>query len=313
MAKRYFWLKLYDNFFGSKRIKILRHMAGGDTYTIIYLKMQLKAMKTDGVLTYSGILSDFAEELAVDIDEEPQNVRVTLAYLLSCGLAETDDERSYFLPYAVENVGSETSGAQRVRDCRARKALPSAPAKTNAERQRAYRAKQSCKAKPHIPLIEDYNNKKRYGGNYYLVCQRDKYRCAICESTENLCVHHIDGYDEEKPENNALNKMILLCRTCHSKVHRSGLEIPQDLLDAIGYEDSNVTKSETLMKRNGNVEKEKNKELYSEEREERSASAENEFSTGFSTRFSTESEQNIEKLRENALERLRQYREGSYG
>lgn len=198
MAKRYFWLKLYDNFFGSKRIKILRHMAGGDTYTIIYLKMQLKAIKTDGVLTYSGILSDFAEELAVDIDEEPQNVRVTLAYLLSCGLAETDDERSYFLPYAVENVGSETSAAERMRKSRARKAL------------------EGCN---HVtPMLHD-------------------------------------GYGE----------------------------------------------------------KEKNKELYSEEREERSASAENEFSTGFSTKFSTESEQSIEKLRDNAIERLRQYREGSYG
>lgn len=313
MAKRYFWLKLYDNFFGSKRIKILRHMAGGDTYTIIYLKMQLKAMKTDGILTYSGILSDFAEELAVDIDEEPQNVRVTLAYLLSCGLAETDDERSYFLPYAVENVGSETSAAERMRKLRENKALPSAPAKTNAERQRAYRAKQNCEAKQHIPRVDDYENRKRYGGNYYLVCQRDKYRCAICESTENLCVHHIDGYDEGKPENNALNRLILLCRACHSKVHCSGLEIPQDLLDAIGYEGSNVTKSVTRELRNGYGEKEKNKELYQEERKERSASAENEFSTGFSTKFSTESEQSIEKLRDNAIERLRQYREGSYG
>ena len=48
--KRYYWLKLQDGFFTSKRIKKLRRLAGGDTYTIIYLKMQLLAMKTDGVL-----------------------------------------------------------------------------------------------------------------------------------------------------------------------------------------------------------------------------------------------------------------------
>ena len=42
--KRYFWLKLFEDFFSSKRIKKLRSLAGGDTYTIIYLKMQLKAL-----------------------------------------------------------------------------------------------------------------------------------------------------------------------------------------------------------------------------------------------------------------------------
>ena len=52
---RYYWLKLQEDFFDSKRIKKLRRIAGGDTYTIIYLKMQLKALKTNGVLEYTGI------------------------------------------------------------------------------------------------------------------------------------------------------------------------------------------------------------------------------------------------------------------
>ena len=123
--KRYYWLRLYDDFFGSLRIKKLRKLAGGDTYTIIYLKMQLKAMKTDGVLRWKGIEDDFASELALDIDEDAENVKVVIAYLLSCGLAETDDNVSYFFPYAVENTGSEGASAQRVRDYRNRKALQS--------------------------------------------------------------------------------------------------------------------------------------------------------------------------------------------
>lgn len=122
-GKRYFWLRLHDDFFRSVRIKKLRRMAGGDTYVVIYLKMQLKAMKTDGVLTWRGYEQDFVDELAIDLDEEPDNVRVTLAYLLSCGLAETEDKVNFFLPYAVENVGSEGASAQRVREFRERKAL----------------------------------------------------------------------------------------------------------------------------------------------------------------------------------------------
>lgn len=119
-AKRYYWLRLHDDFFRSVRIKKLRRMAGGDTYVIIYLKMQLKAMKTDGVLTWRGYEQDFVEELAIDLDEEPDDVRVTLAYLLSCGLAESEDKVNFFLPYAVENVGSETSAAERMRNMRKR-------------------------------------------------------------------------------------------------------------------------------------------------------------------------------------------------
>ena len=118
--KRYFWLRLYDDFFGSFRIKKLRKMAGGDTYVIIYLKMQLKAMKTDGVLQYRGLGTDFVDELAIDIDEEPDDVRVTLMYLLSCGLAETNDQKTFFFPFSVANTGSETSTTQRVREFRAR-------------------------------------------------------------------------------------------------------------------------------------------------------------------------------------------------
>lgn len=119
-AKRYYWLKLKEDFFGSKRIKKLRNMAGGDTYLIIYLKLQLKAMKTDGVITYDHLEDNIADELALDLDENPDDIRATLIYLASCGLAESSDD-SLFFPFAVENVGSESSSAQRVRECRERK------------------------------------------------------------------------------------------------------------------------------------------------------------------------------------------------
>jgi len=118
--KRYYWLKFKDDFFDSKRIKKLRKMAGGDTYVIIYLKMQLKALRTDGVLEYTGVEPDFVDELALDLDEAPDDVRMTLAYLMTYGLCECSDNIHYFLPYVVENTGSETASTQRVRDYRER-------------------------------------------------------------------------------------------------------------------------------------------------------------------------------------------------
>ena len=119
-AKRYYWLKFKEDFFDSKRIKKLRKMAGGDTYVIIYLKMQLKALKTDGMLEFTGVEQDFADELALDIDESPDDVRVVLTFLLTYGMCECSDNIHYYFPYVIENTGSETASTQRVRDYRER-------------------------------------------------------------------------------------------------------------------------------------------------------------------------------------------------
>lgn len=120
VEKRYFWLRLQHDFFQDKNIKKLRKLAGGDTYTVIYLKMQLKAILSDGLLTYTGIEPTFAEELALDIDEEPDNVAVTVNFLMACGLLEPSDDGSVFmLPYAVANTGKETEAAGRMREKRA--------------------------------------------------------------------------------------------------------------------------------------------------------------------------------------------------
>ena len=117
--KRYFWLKLHEDFFSSKRIKKLRKLAGGDTFTIIYLKMQLKSLKSDGVLEYTGIEDSFAKELALDIDEDADNVAITVNYLLTVGLLETSDDL-YKMPYVSMCTGGETAVAERVRNHRKR-------------------------------------------------------------------------------------------------------------------------------------------------------------------------------------------------
>lgn len=118
--KRYFWLKLQHDFFTSKRIKKLRSLAGGDTYTIIYLKLQLLSIKTDGYIRFEHLEKTFAEELALDIDEKADDIQVVLSYLQSCGLLETGDDDTFFLPYVAENLGMESASAERVRRFRVR-------------------------------------------------------------------------------------------------------------------------------------------------------------------------------------------------
>ncbi|MCC8125707.1 MAG: phage replisome organizer N-terminal domain-containing protein [Akkermansia sp.] len=118
MAKKYYWLRLKDDWFGSKTVKKLRRIAGGDTYVIIYLKMQLLSLKSEGKLFYEGIEETLAEELALELDEDPENVRVTLSYLQNCGLMEAASADEYMLTEVPSLIGGESESAERVRKSR---------------------------------------------------------------------------------------------------------------------------------------------------------------------------------------------------
>ena len=121
MGRRFFWFKFKDDFFQNLKIKKLRKIAGGDTYTIIYLKLMLLALKTDGYLYFEEVYETFAEELAEKIDEEIENVKLTLQYLLSVQLIElSEDGKTCYLKELKNCIGSESASTQRVRDYRER-------------------------------------------------------------------------------------------------------------------------------------------------------------------------------------------------
>ncbi|UUV99582.1 phage replisome organizer N-terminal domain-containing protein [Vagococcus luciliae] len=121
--KRYYWLQLKTDFFDQKEIKLLRKIAGGDTYTIIYLKMLLASLKDEGRLYFEAIGDDFAEEIALLIDEDTENVSITLKFLQAKGLIEIEEQDEYFLNRVPEMIGSESYSAERVRRYRQKKLL----------------------------------------------------------------------------------------------------------------------------------------------------------------------------------------------
>ena len=123
MAKKYYWLKLKENFFTAKEIKKLRHIAGGDTYTVIYLKMMLLSLQDEGKLYFDGIEDSFSDELALELDEDPDNVKVTLMYLQKLGLLVETNETEAFLTQVPESIGKETDKAELMRKLRASRAI----------------------------------------------------------------------------------------------------------------------------------------------------------------------------------------------
>lgn len=132
MSKKFYWLKMDKDYLSSPRIKKLRKIAGGDTYTIIYLKMQLLSIENGGIIKCEGIEPTLEEELSLILNEDVENVKVTISFLLSQGLLSGNNDDTYLLPDAAERIGSESDSKERVRAYRERKKALAASVTCNA-------------------------------------------------------------------------------------------------------------------------------------------------------------------------------------
>lgn len=152
--KKYYWLKLKTNFFDSKEMLRLRSIAGGDTYTIIYLKMLLLSLKTDGLLEYDGIDATQDEEIALLLHESLDNVKLTIAFLKRVGLLEMANKNDFFLNQVPTLTGSETQAAERKRRYRENIKVGQCPADVLPMSQK-------CPARDKSIEIEKENKSKK--------------------------------------------------------------------------------------------------------------------------------------------------------
>lgn len=118
--KKYYWLKLKETFFSDLRIKKLRKMAGGDTYTIIFQKIMLLSLKDNGLIKFQNIEQNLQKELALILDEDEDNLIVTLGFLTQTNILEKKDERTFYIPLVAELTGVETDFARKKREYRER-------------------------------------------------------------------------------------------------------------------------------------------------------------------------------------------------
>jgi uncharacterized phage protein (TIGR02220 family) len=74
-------------------------------------------------LIFEGIENNIIEELALELDEDVENVKVTWLYLEKHGIVEPINDEQFLLPNTIELIGSETSVAARVRKHREQQKL----------------------------------------------------------------------------------------------------------------------------------------------------------------------------------------------
>ena len=121
MAKKFFWLKIQEDFYRQKEIKFLRQLDRGATYIIIYQKMLISSLKNGNKLYYDNFKDTFEEELALLIDEDVKDVKYTIDFLKKANLIESESDDEYILTQVQELTGVESESAKRVRKHRENK------------------------------------------------------------------------------------------------------------------------------------------------------------------------------------------------
>jgi len=111
--KKYYYFKLQNDFFGNKEIKKLRKIPGGDVYTVIYLKMILASLETNGILFFEGFEDSFAEEVAMALSENDSAVKITVAYLETHNLLVQTEKDEYLLVNVQEKIKNLSQSAIR--------------------------------------------------------------------------------------------------------------------------------------------------------------------------------------------------------
>lgn len=137
----------------------------GYSYTTITALISGRIVK-DNYLDFEGIEDDFMEELALELDEDTDNVKVTVSYLKSKGLIEVLGADEILLTQCAEMVGSETDAARRKRlqrDRERNRAIGSDPVPALEEKSEVVVEEKPAKKKAENTiqlfhrLVEDYN------------------------------------------------------------------------------------------------------------------------------------------------------------
>lgn len=125
-TKRFYWLKLQEDFFEDDTIDFIESQENGEKYCLFYLKLCLKALKSEGkLIRYVGnMLIPYDEKgLAKLTRTDVDTVRCALALFDKIGLVSRLDTGEIFINQLNEMVGTETDKAKLMRQKRAKEKL----------------------------------------------------------------------------------------------------------------------------------------------------------------------------------------------
>ena len=118
--KKYYYLKLKDNFFESDSMILLESMEDGYFYSNILLKLYLKSLKGNGCLLLNNRIPYNSQMIASVTRHEVKVVEKALKAFEELGLVEVLDNGAIYMLDIQNFIGESSTEADRKREYRAR-------------------------------------------------------------------------------------------------------------------------------------------------------------------------------------------------
>lgn len=118
--KKYYYLRLKDNFFDSDELKILESMKDGYLYSNILLKLYLRSLKNDGKLVVNDRIPYNAEMLASVTGHQIGTIKQALSIFKDLGLIDVLENGAIYMLDIQNFIGRGSSEADRKREYRQR-------------------------------------------------------------------------------------------------------------------------------------------------------------------------------------------------
>lgn len=129
--KKYYYLRLKDNFFDSDELKILESMKDGYLYSNILLKLYLRSLKNDGKLVVNERIPYSADMLASVTGHQVGTIKQALSVFKDLGLIDVLDNGAIYMLDIQNFIGKGSSEADRKREYRQRIEIDRTNVRTN--------------------------------------------------------------------------------------------------------------------------------------------------------------------------------------
>lgn len=118
--RKYYYLKLKENFFESDSMVLLENMKDGYIYSNILLKLYLRSLKDDGRLMLNGTIPYNSQMLASVTRHQVGTLEKALDIFKELGLIEILDSGAIYMMDIQNFIGESSSEADRKRSYRSR-------------------------------------------------------------------------------------------------------------------------------------------------------------------------------------------------
>lgn len=119
-SKKYYYLKLKDNFFDREEITVIESMPNGYKYSNILLKMYLKSLKREGKLMVTDYIPYNLKTLSAVLKHDEDTLKTAIELFKEFRLIEVLDNGQIYMNDIQNFVGLSSTEADRKREYRAK-------------------------------------------------------------------------------------------------------------------------------------------------------------------------------------------------